>query len=119
MVPYPLSIVRSCSFHFTTLLTEQYHAPCTSGSPLALPPLPRLHDLPVTVVVAMPPSTAAARRLTSSSTWLRGSCAVTEQFRVAARNAIDAGFDGVEVHGANGYLLEQFIKVRRPHIVLI
>ncbi|CAI5457809.1 unnamed protein product [Closterium sp. Yama58-4] len=36
---------------------------------------------------------------------------VTEQFRVAARNAIDAGFDGVEVHGANGYLLEQFIKV--------
>ncbi|CAI5506493.1 unnamed protein product [Closterium sp. Naga37s-1] len=35
---------------------------------------------------------------------------VTEQFRVAARNAIDAGFDGVEVHGANGYLLEQFIK---------
>ncbi|CAI5956554.1 unnamed protein product [Closterium sp. NIES-64] len=35
---------------------------------------------------------------------------VVEQFRVAARNAIDAGFDGVEVHGANGYLLEQFIK---------
>ncbi|CAI7896199.1 unnamed protein product, partial [Closterium sp. NIES-53] len=35
---------------------------------------------------------------------------VTEQFRVAARNAIDAGFDGVEVDGANGYLLEQFIK---------
>jgi N-ethylmaleimide reductase len=33
-----------------------------------------------------------------------------ESFRQAAANAMSAGFDGVEVHGANGYLLEQFIK---------
>jgi N-ethylmaleimide reductase len=33
-----------------------------------------------------------------------------EDYRQAARNAIDAGFDGVEVHGANGYLLEQFMR---------
>jgi len=32
------------------------------------------------------------------------------QYRQAARNAIDAGFDGVEVHGANGYLLDQFLR---------
>ena len=33
-----------------------------------------------------------------------------ETYRQAARNAIDAGFDGVEAHGANGYLLEQFLR---------
>jgi N-ethylmaleimide reductase len=35
---------------------------------------------------------------------------IVNDFRQAAANAIAAGFDGVEVHGANGYLLEQFIK---------
>ena len=35
---------------------------------------------------------------------------IVEEFRKAARNAMDAGFDGVEVHGANGYLLEQFLR---------
>ncbi|HWM75880.1 MAG TPA: NADH:flavin oxidoreductase [Nocardioides sp.] len=34
---------------------------------------------------------------------------VVEGFAAAARNAVAAGFDGVEVHGANGYLLDQFI----------
>ncbi|WP_434576284.1 alkene reductase [Pseudomonas sp. Z3-6] len=35
---------------------------------------------------------------------------IVNDFRQAAANAIAAGFDGVEIHGANGYLLDQFLK---------
>ena len=35
---------------------------------------------------------------------------IVEEFRRGARNARLAGFDGVEIHGANGYLLEQFLR---------
>lgn len=35
---------------------------------------------------------------------------ITQDFVRAARAAIDAGFDGVELHGANGYLFEQFVN---------
>jgi N-ethylmaleimide reductase len=35
---------------------------------------------------------------------------VVEDFRRAAGLAVDAGFDGVEIHGANGYLLDQFLR---------
>jgi N-ethylmaleimide reductase len=34
---------------------------------------------------------------------------VIEQYRQAALNAIEAGFDGIELHAANGYLINQFI----------
>jgi len=35
---------------------------------------------------------------------------IIEQYRSAARHALEAGFDGVEIHGANGYLLDQFLR---------
>lgn len=36
--------------------------------------------------------------------------AAIREYAEAAKNAIAAGFDGIELHGANGYLLEQFIR---------
>lgn len=35
---------------------------------------------------------------------------IVEAYRVGAENAKRAGFDGVEIHGANGYLLDQFLQ---------
>src|SRR5437899_6266020 len=35
---------------------------------------------------------------------------IVESFKRGAANALEAGFDGVEIHGANGYLLDQFAK---------
>jgi 2,4-dienoyl-CoA reductase-like NADH-dependent reductase (Old Yellow Enzyme family) len=35
---------------------------------------------------------------------------VVASYRTAARNAVAAGFDGVEIHGANGYIIDQFLQ---------
>ncbi len=40
---------------------------------------------------------------------------IVEQYRQGAENAKAAGFDGVEIHGANGYLLDQFMKDGSNH----
>src|SRR6187402_503580 len=41
--------------------------------------------------------------------------AIVEAYRVGAENAKRAGFDGVELHGANGYLLDQFLQDGSNH----
>lgn len=68
---------------------------------------------------------SSTRRAASSKTFIEGGFApvsapralrsdeipgIVESYRQAARRAIEAGFDGVEVHGANGYLIEQFLR---------
>ena len=35
---------------------------------------------------------------------------IVQHYRHAAQNALAAGFDGVEIHGANGYLIDQFLR---------
>lgn len=40
---------------------------------------------------------------------------VIEAYRRGAQNSKDAGFDGVEIHGANGYLLDQFLQDSTNH----
>ncbi|MCD8533546.1 MAG: alkene reductase [Verrucomicrobia bacterium] len=40
---------------------------------------------------------------------------IVQGFRKAAQNALEAGFDGVEVHGANGYLLDEFLRDGSNH----
>jgi N-ethylmaleimide reductase len=40
---------------------------------------------------------------------------IVEDYRVAAERAKGAGFDGIEIHGANGYLIDQFLQSRTNH----
>jgi len=40
---------------------------------------------------------------------------IIEAYRAGAENAKKAGFDGVEIHGANGYLLDQFLQDKTNH----
>jgi N-ethylmaleimide reductase len=40
---------------------------------------------------------------------------IVDDYAHAARNAIAAGFDGIQVHGANGYLVDQFLRAGANH----
>jgi N-ethylmaleimide reductase len=40
---------------------------------------------------------------------------IIDSYAIAAKNAIEAGFDGVEIHGANGYLIDQFLHYYTNH----
>ena len=56
------------------------------------------------------PATARSRSRRRARSRPARSRGIVEQFRKGAENAKAAGFDGVELHGANGYLLDQFLR---------
>ncbi|MFF3331438.1 alkene reductase [Streptomyces sp. NPDC002888] len=82
--------------------------PATSGhAPVAPSPVP----LPETIFTPEGHQQAVApREMTLDE--IRSTVA---DFAEAARRAVDAGFEGVEVHGANGYLLHQFLARNTNH----
>jgi N-ethylmaleimide reductase len=70
---------------------------------------------PSPVPMSVKVGTAAGERVpaeTPRALTLEEIGALVQAYAQAARNAIAAGFDGVEIHSANGYLLEQFLQAR-------
>jgi len=84
--------------------------PDTSGQPLVSASDVALESLTIFTPTEAKASIPAPRALT-----LEEIPGVVQDFADAAQRAIDAGFDGVEVHGANGYLLQQFLSDNTNH----
>jgi N-ethylmaleimide reductase len=83
---------------------RQSHVEMTGGvAPLAPSVVPTFQGVALTKDGFVPASPHRAIELEEIP-------AIIEEFRVAAQRAKDAGFDGVELHGANGYLVDQFIQ---------
>lgn len=83
------------------------------GAPIAPSVVPALQ---VNVFVPTGPSTGALERpAMPRALTIAEIKEVVQLYAQAARNALAAGFDGVEIHGANGYLPNQFLSIHTNH----
>lgn len=62
-----------------------------------------------------PSAIAAENHVTPRALELDEISGIVEAYRQGAINALEAGFDGVEIHGANGYLIDQFLQDTTNH----
>lgn len=90
-------------WHAGRMSHHSFHGGAAPVAPSALDSGARVW-ISVDGVGAMVP-TSTPRALSTAE--VRG---VVEDYRRAAANAVEAGFDGVEIHGANGYLIDQFLR---------
>lgn len=82
---------------------RQSHVEMTGGVPPVAPSVMPFEQVVVTSDGWVPVSPHRALALNEIP-------AIVEEFRSGAQRAKDAGFDGVEIHGANGYLIDQFLQ---------
>jgi len=86
-----------CQLWHTGRMAHSHYTGCQPVAPSAV-----ALDAPV-------PRAPGLRYETPRELTTRDIAELMERFADAARNAVRAGFDGVEIHGANGYLLDQFL----------
>ncbi len=92
-------------WHVGRMSHESFHPDGKPVAPSALAPDATVWVVdPATGTGAMLPC-PVPRELTTAEI-----AQIVEDYRKAARNAREAGFDGVEIHGANGYLIDEFLR---------
>lgn len=95
-------------WHVGRMSHASFHPDGQTVAPSALPPNARVWvwiDGAGTMVDCPTPRALATEEIPG----------IVEQFRRGAANAIAAGFDGVEIHGANGYLIDEFLRTTSNH----